>query len=108
MTQRDRDRLMVLKKAQKKLIKQSQAATELGISPRQVRRLLYKLRQDGDTAVIHALRGRQSNRRLKDQSREEIVTVLSQEIYRDFGPTLASEYLRKKHGIQIGRGPCGN
>ena len=29
MTQRDRDRLVVLKKAQKKLIKQSQAAKEL-------------------------------------------------------------------------------
>jgi hypothetical protein len=34
MTQRDRDRLVVLKKALKKLIKQSQAAKELGVSAR--------------------------------------------------------------------------
>src|SRR5258706_14973467 len=63
MTQRDRDRLVVLKKTKKKLIKQSQAAKELDISPRQVRRLLRRLREQGDAAVIHALRGRPSNRR---------------------------------------------
>ena len=53
MTQRDRDRLVVLKKAQKKLIGQGQAARELGITARQVRRLLRRLKKDGDKAVIH-------------------------------------------------------
>jgi hypothetical protein len=28
---------------------------------------------------------------------------LSQEVYRGFGPTLASEYLAKKHKLRIGR-----
>ena len=45
MTQQDRDRLVVLKKALKKLIKQSQAATELNLSTRQVRRLLRRLKK---------------------------------------------------------------
>lgn len=103
MTQRDRDRLVVLKKAQKKLIKQLQAAKELDISPRQVRRLLRRLREQGDAAVVHALRGRQSNRRLGEETRQKIVQFLSQEVYRDFGPTLAAEYLRKKHGVKVGR-----
>ncbi len=35
MTQQDRDRLVVLRKALKKLIRQSQAAKELGLSARQ-------------------------------------------------------------------------
>jgi biotin operon repressor len=60
----DRDRLVVLRKAQKKLIRQHQAAKELEISARQVRRPLGKLREQGDTAVIHGLRGRPSNRRV--------------------------------------------
>jgi DNA-binding Lrp family transcriptional regulator len=55
MTQRDRDRLVVLKKARKKLIKQSQAAKELGLSARQVRRLLRGLKEKGDDAVIRPL-----------------------------------------------------
>jgi hypothetical protein len=31
------------------------------------------------------------------------VRILSQEVYRGFGPTLASEYLAKKHKLHIGR-----
>jgi hypothetical protein len=103
MTQRDRDRLVVLKKAQKKLITQRQAATELDISERHVRRLLVRLREAGDKSVIHGLRGRDSNRKLSAEVREKAVRVLSGEMYRGFGPTLASEYLAKKHKLRIGR-----
>jgi Homeodomain-like domain len=53
MTQWDRDRLVVLKKALKKLIKQSQAAQELNVSAPQVRRLLRGLQEEGDKVVIH-------------------------------------------------------
>ena len=103
MTQADRDRLVVLKKAQKKLITQQQAAAELKLSERQVRRLLIRLKEVGDRAVVHGLRGRRSNRRLSEETRERAVRILSQEVYRGFGPTLASEYLAKKHKISIGR-----
>jgi DNA-binding Lrp family transcriptional regulator len=103
MTQRDRDRLVVLKKAQKKLITQSQAARELDISERHVRRLLLRLREAGDKSVIHGLRGRESNRKLNAEFREKAVRILSGEVYRGFGPTLASEYLAKKHKLRIGR-----
>ena len=44
MTQRDRDRLVVLKKAQKKLITPKQAAAELQLTERQVRRLVKRLK----------------------------------------------------------------
>ena len=103
MTQRDRDRLVVLKKALKKLIKQSQAAEELKLSARQVRRLLNGLKEDGDKVVIHGLRSRSSNRKTRQADREKIIRILSQELYRGFGPTLASEYLAKKHSVKIGR-----
>ncbi len=103
MTQRDRDRLVVLKKAQKKLITQRQAAVELQRSERQVRRLLVRLREVGDRAVVHGLRQQPSNRRLSEEVRESAVRILSQQEYRGFGPTLAGEYLAKKHKIRIGR-----
>jgi len=51
MTQQDRDRLVVLKKAQRKLITQKQAATELDLGERQIRRLLKRLGRHGDKAV---------------------------------------------------------
>jgi hypothetical protein len=103
MTQRDRDRLVVLKKAQKKLITQRQAAEELELTERQVRRLLVKLKEVGDKAVIHGLRGRESNRRLEEDTSKEAIRILSQDVYKGFGPTLAAEYLTSKHELQIGR-----
>ena len=47
MTQADRDRLVTLKKAKKKLITQREAAEELGLSTRHVRRLLYAMKKRG-------------------------------------------------------------
>jgi hypothetical protein len=103
MTQRDRDRLMVLKKAFKGLITQRQAAVELDLTDRQIRRLLVRMKEVGDRAVIHGLRGRTSNRKLSEDTRSKAIATLSQEVYRGFGPTLASEYLAKKHKLVIGR-----
>src|SRR5437870_7568553 len=71
MTQRDRDRLVALKKARKGLITQRQAAEEIGQSERHVRRLLDRLKGKGDSALVHALRGRRSNRKLDEKTKEK-------------------------------------
>jgi predicted ArsR family transcriptional regulator len=63
MNQTERDRLDAMKGAKKKVITQKQAAEEIGVTERQVRRLLRKLRRRGDHTVIHELRGRASNRK---------------------------------------------
>src|SRR5215472_15933317 len=103
MTQAERDRLVALKKAKKKLITQKQAADELGITERHVRRLLRELKRRGDKVVAHGLRGIPSNRKLSADTEREAVAVLSQPVYRGFGPTLAAEYLAKKHKIEVSR-----
>lgn len=102
MTQADRDRLVALKKAQDKKMTQRQAAAELQLSERQVRRLLVRLRKGGDQAILHRLRGR-SNRRIRDRDKQKAVEILSADLYKGFGPTLASEYLAKKHNIAVSR-----
>jgi predicted ArsR family transcriptional regulator len=58
ITQAERDRLVTLRKAKKQLITQCEAGEELGLTVRQVQRLLEALKERGDKAVIHALRGR--------------------------------------------------
>jgi len=103
MTQQDRDRLVALKKAKKKLITQRQAAEELGQTERHVRRLLVKLRKQGDAAVVHALRGQSSNRKLDEKIKTKAMAMLRQEVYRGFGPTLASEYLAQQRQITVSR-----
>ena len=103
MTQADRDRLVTLRKTKKKLIQQREAAEELGLSVRQVKRLLQRLNKQGDKAVIHGLRGAPSNRRIEEKTRQKAVRILSGEEYRGFGPTLASEYLANQHEIVASR-----
>lgn len=103
MTQAERDRLVALKKAQKKLITQKQAAEELGNTERHVRRLLRALKRRGDKVVVHALRGLPSNRKINADTEQKVITILSQPVYRGFGPTLAAEHLGKKHDIQVSR-----
>jgi hypothetical protein len=103
MTQADRDRLVTLKKAKKRLITQHEAAEELGLSVRHVKRLLYALKKKGDKAVVHGLRGKPSNRKIEAKVEREAVRILGTAVYQGFGPTLAAEYLGQKHGIEASR-----
>lgn len=103
MTQKERDRLVALKKAKKRLITQAQAAAEMGVSERQVRRMLRALKRRGDKAVVHAGRGQGSNRKIADEMRSKVIEILSQDVYQGFGPTLAAEYLVKRHDLPVSR-----
>jgi hypothetical protein len=103
MTQADRDRLVALKKLNRNVITQREAAEELEVSVRQVQRLLVALRTGGDKALVHRLCGRPSNRKIDDSVRVEAVEILSSPVYEGFGPTLAAEYLGQRHGIEISK-----
>jgi transposase len=103
MNQADRDRLVTLKKAKKKLITQREAAEELGLSVRQVKRLLLALKKRGDKAVVHGLRGKPSNRKIDEKVEQEAVKILSAPVYAGFRPTAAAEYLENKHGIEASK-----
>lgn len=103
MTQKDRDRLVVLKKVTAGLITQKQASLEIKLSERQVRRMIRKVRANGDKAVIHGSSGRTGNRKIADTVKQAALTTLSQEVYQGFGPTLAAEYLASDHALSVGR-----
>ena len=53
MSQKERDRLKVLHEAGKGQITQKQAAEQLRVTERQVRRLMQQIRNRGDVAVVH-------------------------------------------------------
>ena len=71
MSQKERDRLKVLHEAKKRHITQKEAAAQIGVTERWVRKLLSRMRQEGDRAVVHRLRGRRSNRRIREPVREK-------------------------------------
>src|ERR1700722_12660130 len=101
LSQRERDRLRVLHEVQQGHLTQVEAAARVKISDRQVRRLLLRIREQGDGSVIHGLRGRPSNRRLAAGLERKILARILQR-YADFGPTLAAEHLAKE-GFAVSR-----
>jgi len=106
MSQIERDRLVTLGKVgkvKKRLITQAEAARELNISVRHVKRLLKALKKHGDNAVIHGLRGRPSPHKLPEAIKRETIRILSEPVYADFGPTLAAEYLSTKHDLTVSK-----
>src|SRR5580658_133123 len=74
MTQADRDRLVTLKKA-RNLITQREAAEELRLSIRQVKRLLYGSKKRGDGAVAPGLSGKPSSRRMEESTQKGAVKI---------------------------------
>jgi transposase len=81
---------------------EASAATILGISTRQTRRLVAAYRASGGASVIHKSRGRPSNNRLMEGVREYAVELVRSN-YADFGPSLAAEMLLTKHDLKVSR-----
>jgi hypothetical protein len=101
LSHRERERLKVLHEVNEGHIKQYEAAERLGLSTRQVRRLLGRIRCEGDRGLIHRLRGQPSNRKLAVEIQESAIDLVRRR-YADFGPTLASEHLGRQ-GLQLSR-----
>ncbi len=74
----------------------------LGLSRRQVHRLLKTFRADGPAAIRHKARGRPSNNRIDPAVREFALTLI-RERYAGFGPTFAAEKLAEDHGLKVSR-----
>lgn len=102
MSGRDRDRLKVLHEVKRGHLTQKQGGEQLGVTDRWVRKLLVRMRREGDGGILHRLRGRCSNRRMGDKTRQKAIQLVERR-YGGFGPTLASEYLAKEHELRVSR-----
>jgi transposase len=74
------------------------AATELGLSVRQVQRLRDAYVAGGSAALASERRGKPSNRSLPSDMRELVLSIVRTR-YAGFGPTLAREKLVELHDI---------
>lgn len=99
---KERDRLVVLRQVKEGKLRQSKAAEQLGLSPRWVKKLMKRLRQEGDRGLAHRLRGRRSNRGHTEQVRKQVLKLVA-EHYADYGPSQAAEMLERHHQHKISR-----
>lgn len=74
--------------------RQREAAAELGVSVRWVKELVRRLREVGDRAVVHGLKGRDSNCKMGEEVKQKAVG-LWKEHYRGL--------LEEEVGVQVSR-----
>ena len=102
LSAKERERLKVLHEVQQGHLRQVQAAQRLRLTDRHIRRLLARLRREGDRGLVHGLRGRPSNRKIPEPIARRALRQLGQARYAGFGPTLAAEHLARG-GIALSR-----
>ena len=96
------NRLQVFQKIMEHRMTQAAAAQVLGLSYRQVKRLMARFRRQGAAGLVSGKRGKHGNHRLPTIYIDHILDLV-REHYSDFGPTLAREKLLERHGLLIGR-----
>ena len=99
-TQEELRRLHVIEKVLEGGLKQVEAAEILSLSSRQIRRMVKRIKKEGQRGIVHRSRGRPSNRKIPDQLKEEVMKRYRGS-YKDFGPTLACEKLLERDGVSI-------
>lgn len=102
LSEKERDRLVVLRQVKVEKLTQSKAAEQLGISGRWVKKLVARMRKEGDRGLAHRLRGKPSNRGHGAETRRQAMEWIA-ERYADYAPTQAAEMLERYHGMRVNR-----
>lgn len=100
MSQKERDRLLVMHQVEEGAMSLLEAAERLEVCYRQMRRIAKRFLESGEAGLVHRSRDRVSNRRLDEDFRREALRLFEAH-YKDYGPTLASETLGEEHGIFV-------
>lgn len=102
MSKQELGRAQVLRQLDEGRLKQRQAAQQLNLSLRQIKRLLKAYRSVGAEGLISKKRGRPSPNQLDPRTKHRALELL-QTHYADFGPTFAHEKLIEVHHLSLGR-----
>jgi hypothetical protein len=100
MSRKEIKRYQIIRKVLDKQVKQKEAAECLDLSSRQIRRIIKRIVVEAEAGVIHRLRGKIGNHRLKDEFKQKVLDLYIKN-YWDFGPTLASEKLLERNGVRV-------
>ena len=98
----DLDRVSVIEAEVHKRLRQRQAARQLGLSVRQVKRLVRHYRALGPQGLVSGHRGKTPGNTKAPSVRQRVLALVRAH-YGDFGPTLASEKRQLIHGESVSR-----
>jgi hypothetical protein len=99
---RELDRFKVIQNVADGTLPPWRAAERLGLTTRQIRRLVARLREHGPAGLVSGRRSKPSNNRLDAGIADRVILII-RDRYADFGPTLACEKLYECHGIRLAK-----
>ena len=102
MTLKEADRLTVVKRIKIKELKIGDGARELDITPRQMKRIVRRYTEKGAQGLLSLKKGKPSSNRVSNVLRKKALKIIHKR-YWDYGPTLAAEKLREKHGLELSK-----
>ena len=97
---RERERARVIGRTCRRQLLQREAAEQLDLSVRQIKRLARRYRERGPEGMISGHRGKASNNRLPEAVRRKALALVRQRCP-NLGPTAAHRRLTKKHGLRL-------
>jgi transposase-like protein len=102
MTLKEADRLAVVKQIENKKLRIGDGARELGITPRQMKRVWRRYRERGARGLLSLRKGKPSPNRIPRRLQKKVLSLVRRK-YSDYGPTLAVENLKEKHKIVLSK-----
>ena len=100
MSMKEAKLLHVVRQALEKRITQAEAAGVIGLSLRQVQRVVRRVKREGDEGICHRARGKEPNNRIPEKVKDKVLK-LCRGIYYELGPTHAGEKLLEKNKITV-------
>ena len=95
-------RFEVLSQQNSGQINGTEASEKLGLSVRHIRRLKKRVKKKGVQGLLHGNKGKISARKMPATIRRKVRKLLAS-IYKNFGPTFASEKLAERDRIRVSR-----
>ena len=102
MNQREQRRVIVLTQVVGGNMTVAEAAVQLGVCERQVRRLVAGFRRDGVVAVVHGNRGRQPTHTVTQETRQQVQAFATGK-YTGFNQQHLTEQFADAEGITLSR-----
>lgn len=101
MSKKELTRFEVMQRVTDRQMRHAEAARQLSVSERQVKRLVRTFRDEGAAGLVSKRRGQPSNNRIDAAIKVEVLGRL-RDRYTGFGPTLAAEYLQED-GLRLSK-----
>ena len=83
MSKKETERIAIMENLAANLIKQKHASKQLGVSIRQIQRMLKKYKREGVSGLVHKNRGKSGNRAMSRDKEDQIILLIKKYIISD-------------------------